>query len=213
MISSTPLFSSLYNSSTYSAHLSITSSFSIRTFFCLPLIVVLDFVLVDKRFRNGIQKSKSMPGADCDSDHNPVVVKMKIRLQRVKKAKKTVKWNVNNLKKSEVRNAYRMRLDQQLQEEKIDGCTEADDIWKRLKDGISTVAEEICGKEMQPKKQNWMNSEILHKMEEGRKCKNVRDEEQCGKLGQEIRGLCRQAKDRYYEDKCKEISWIRHTAN
>src|SRR6059036_1595873 len=77
------------------------------------------FVLVDKRFRNGILNSKSMPGADCDSDHNPVVVKMKIRLQRVKKAKKTVKWNVNNLKKPEVRNAYRMRLDQQLQEEKL----------------------------------------------------------------------------------------------
>ena len=53
-----------------------------------------------------------MPGADCDSDHNPVVVKMKIRLQRVKKDKKTVKWNVNNLKKSEVKDAYRMRLDQ-----------------------------------------------------------------------------------------------------
>src|SRR6184192_226102 len=39
MISSTPLFSSLYNSSTYSAHLSITSSFSIKTFPCLLLIV------------------------------------------------------------------------------------------------------------------------------------------------------------------------------
>src|SRR6059036_1106443 len=39
MISSTPLFSSLYNSSTYSAHLSITLSFSIRTFPCLLLIV------------------------------------------------------------------------------------------------------------------------------------------------------------------------------
>ena len=138
----------------------------------------IDFVLVDKRFRNGILNSKSMPGADCDSDHNPVVVKMKIRLQRVKKAKKTVKWNVNNLKKSEVRNAYRMRLDQQLQEEQIDGCMEVDEIWKRLKDGVSTVAEEICGKEMRPKKQNWMNSEILHKMEERRKCKNMRDEEQ-----------------------------------
>ena len=35
----------------------------------------IDFVLVDKRFRNGIQNSKSMPGADCDSDHNHVVVK------------------------------------------------------------------------------------------------------------------------------------------
>src|SRR5881296_1256237 len=149
-----------------------------------------------------------MPGADCDSDHNPVVVKMKIRLQRVKKVKKTVKWNVNNLKKSEVRNAYRTRLDQQLQEEKIDGCLEVDEIWKRLKDGISTVAEEICGKEMQPKKQNWMNSEILHKMEERRKCKNMRDEEQYKKLKQEIRKLCRQAKDKYYEDKCKEIEML-----
>ena len=60
-----------------------------------------------------------------------------------------------------------MRLDQQLQEKKIGECVEAiDEIWKRLKDGITTVAEEICGKEVQPKKQNWMNSDILHKMEE-----------------------------------------------
>ena len=101
-----------------------------------------------------------------------------------------------------------MRLDQQLQEEKIDGCMEVDEIWKRLKYGISTVAEEICGKEMQPKKQNWMNSEILHKMEERRKCKNMRDEEQYKKLKQEIRKLCRQAKDNYYEDKWKEIEML-----
>src|SRR3989441_13271305 len=91
---------------------------------------------------------------------------------------------------------------------------EVDEIWKRLKDGISTVAEEICGKEMQPKKQNWMNSEILHKMEERRKCKNMRDEEQYKKLKQDIRKLCRQAKDKYYEDKCKEIEMLdKHTDN
>src|SRR3989441_11469446 len=101
-----------------------------------------------------------------------------------------------------------MRLDQQLQEKKIYGCMEVDEIWKMLKDSISTVAEEISGKEMQPKKQNWMNSEILHKMEERRKCKNMRDEEQYKKLKQEIRKLCRQAKDKYYEDKCKEIEML-----
>src|SRR3989442_12755349 len=56
----------------------------------------IDFVLVDKMFRNEIQNSKSTPGADCDSDHNPVVVRMKIRLQGVKKSKKAVKWNTIN---------------------------------------------------------------------------------------------------------------------
>src|SRR5206468_11610229 len=142
----------------------------------------------------------SMPGADCDSDHNPVVVKMKIRLQRVEKAKKTVKWNVSNLKKSEVKDAYRMRLDQQLQGKEIDGCIEVDEIWKRLKEGIVTVAEEICEKEKQPKKENWMKSEILHKMEERRKCKNMKDDEQYKRLRNVIQRLCRKAKDKYYED-------------
>src|SRR3989442_9580441 len=114
---------------------------------------------------------------------------MKIRLQRVKKAKKTVKWNVNNLKKPEVKNAYRMRLDQQLQGKEIDGCIEVDEIWKRLKEGIVKVADEICEKEKQPMKQNWMNSEILHKMEERRICKNMKAEEQYKRLKNEKRKL------------------------
>ena len=38
----------------------------------------IDFVLCDKRFRNGVKNSKSLPGADCGSDHNPVVATMKI---------------------------------------------------------------------------------------------------------------------------------------
>ena len=101
-----------------------------------------------------------------------------------------------------------MRLDQQLQKEKIDGCVEVDEIWRRLKEGFVTVAEEICGKEKQPKKQNWVNSEILHKMEERRVCKNMKAEEQYKRLKNEIRKLCREAKDKYYEDKCKEIEML-----
>src|SRR5213083_1360312 len=45
-------------------------------------------------------------------------------------------------------------------------------------------------------------------MEERRKCKNMRDDEQYKKLKQEIRKLCREAKDKYYEDKCKEIEML-----
>src|SRR2546425_1286432 len=58
----------------------------------------IDYVLIDNRFRNGVQNSKSMPGADCESNHNPVIVTMKIRLQRVRKSKRAVKWNINNKK-------------------------------------------------------------------------------------------------------------------
>src|SRR3989442_623220 len=53
-----------------------------------------------------------------------------------------------------------------------------------------------------------MNSEILHKMEERRICKNMKAEEQYKRLKNEIRKLCREAKDKYYEDKCKEIEML-----
>src|SRR3989441_6792318 len=36
----------------------------------------------------------------------------------------------------------------------------------------------------------------------------MRDEEQYKKLKQKIRKLCRQAKDKYFEDKCKEIEML-----
>src|SRR6267154_6065607 len=154
----------------------------------------------DKRFRNGIQNSKSRPGADCASDHNPVIITMKVRLERVKKSKKKVKWNINKLRKPEFRDAYRMRLDKTLQEEKNIGCMEIDEIWKNLKECIAEVAEEICRKEQLPKKQNWMNSEILHKMEERRQCKFKNEEAKYKKLKHEIQKLCREAKDKYDED-------------
>ena len=38
---------------------------------------------------------------------------------------------------------------------------EIGEIWNKLKEGILSVVEEICEKEQLPKKQNWMNSEIL----------------------------------------------------
>ena len=101
------------------------------------------------------------------------------------KPKRTVKWNVSGFKKQEFREAYRKRLDKRLQEEKSEEGRDIDDIWKeeidmgveidetwnKLKEDIAIVAEEMCERDRMSKKQNWMNSEILNKMEERRKAK------------------------------------------
>jgi len=49
---------------------------------------------------------------------------MRIKIQSVGRAKKKAKWNVNNLKKPEIRKEYRVRLDKQIQEQNIDKGTE-----------------------------------------------------------------------------------------
>ena len=53
-----------------------------------------------------------------------------------------------------------------------------------------------------------MNSEILRKLEERRLCKIRKDVGQYKKLKHEIRRMCREAKDRYYDEKYKEIEML-----
>ena len=83
-----------------------------------------DFVLVDNRFRNGVQNSKAMPGAHCETDHKPVTARLKIKLQRVRKLNKTRKWNVNRLKGVDIRDTFRVRLDKKIEECGIENCDE-----------------------------------------------------------------------------------------
>ena len=58
----------------------------------------IDFILVQDRFRNAIKTSKSMPGADCDSDHVPVMCKLQVKLKKIRKPKAHSKFQVELLK-------------------------------------------------------------------------------------------------------------------
>ena len=49
----------------------------------------IDYIAIGKRFRNAVQYSKTYPGAECASDHNPVVCKLAIRLRKLKSSHKS----------------------------------------------------------------------------------------------------------------------------
>ena len=87
-----------------------------------------------------------MPGADCESDHNPVVVTVKSRLQRNRKFKSTIKWNINKFKNSENKDTYKQKPEKQLQDRKVGEEIDVDGMWNKLKENLEIVAEEICEK-------------------------------------------------------------------
>src|SRR5215471_400986 len=59
----------------------------------------IDYILVKQRYRNSVKCAKSLPGADCNSDHNMVRINMAVKLKRMHIAKKQKKWDLSNLKK------------------------------------------------------------------------------------------------------------------
>lgn len=101
----------------------------------------IDYILIHKRFRNAVKTSKSLPGADCDSDHVPVMCKLEVKLKRVKKAKANPKFQMHLLKSDEklkdqisvaVKNKYKS----------LNYITVAEDLWTKMKESINEVIEE-----------------------------------------------------------------------
>lgn len=43
----------------------------------------MDFITINKRFRNAIRQVKTYPGADCNSNHVKVVVTLLVQLRKL----------------------------------------------------------------------------------------------------------------------------------
>ena len=92
-----------------------------------------------------------MSGAHCESDHNPVISTVRIRLQKIKRAKNQVAYDTNGLKKADKRDTFRSRLDTRIEEKEIDRYDEIDTIWNKLRESLEWIADEVCGKEQRTK--------------------------------------------------------------
>ena len=58
----------------------------------------MDYILVKHRFRNSVKDVQTLPGADIDSDHNLLVVKVRTRLKKIIRFRKSrPRWDLEKL--------------------------------------------------------------------------------------------------------------------
>ena len=135
----------------------------------------IDYITINKRFRNCITQVKTYPGGDCGvgCDHIPVVANLRMKLKKVQK-KIRVRKDWKCLKRDmalkeayelEVKNRYE-RLEQISDEEEG-----VDRNWNLLQRSLTEAAEDLIPKEPQGRRQVWMTQDILDLMDERRKRK------------------------------------------
>src|SRR6218665_454604 len=61
----------------------------------------IDCILVKHRYRNSVKVACSYPGADADSDHNLVAMRISAKLKRIRREKINRKWDLEKLKTNE----------------------------------------------------------------------------------------------------------------
>ena len=162
----------------------------------------IDYILIQKRFRNAVKISKSLPGADCDSDHIPVMCNFKIKLRKLKRAKNQPKFLIELLKadeqlKDQINVTIRNRYDA------LSNITEVEELWSKMKESIHEAMEDIIPKKNKNKDKSWMTKEILDLMEVRRKTKH--DKVEYKKLNKEIKKKCNEEKEKWINAQCKEI--------
>ena len=57
----------------------------------------IDYIICKTRWRSSVRRVTTLPGADCGTDHNLLIADIKIKLKRIKRAKQTPKYDVENI--------------------------------------------------------------------------------------------------------------------
>ena len=165
----------------------------------------IDYILVNRRFRNSIPTVRTYPGADVASDHNPVVARLRVRLT-TRRAFVKPSIDVRKLDDPDIRKCVEQDLSSGLREigEEMDENGEVDAHWCKIKEVLKVTAEKHLTADATRRQIGCLSNSILDLMEERRECKN-RDQQRYDELQTEIRRKTREANARLMDSKCREI--------
>uniref|UniRef100_A0A8D8Q4X5 Craniofacial development protein 2 n=1 Tax=Cacopsylla melanoneura TaxID=428564 RepID=A0A8D8Q4X5_9HEMI len=160
----------------------------------------IDFILINKRYRNSCKNMKTFPGADIKSDHVPVIGEFQIVLKKIRK-KIPIKVNLRQLKESRVKEVISEELKARMKE--LDSSRSVEEQLSYIKESVEDIKKTYLKEEQRVKKRTWMTEDILDLMEHRRINKN--NVQEYKRINNIIRQEIRKAKDQEQINKCEEI--------
>ncbi|GFN95912.1 craniofacial development protein 2 [Plakobranchus ocellatus] len=100
----------------------------------------MDYILIQKRFRNAVKTLKSLPEADCVSDHVPVMWKFQIKLKKVRKTKAIPKFQTD-LQKSDEKLRGKIAIAVHNKYKTLNNISEVEELWSEMKNSLNKVIE------------------------------------------------------------------------
>jgi len=163
----------------------------------------IDYIMVNRRFRNAVKAVKTMPGADIGSDHCLLVSEMQIRLKKIPKKVKKVSIDPRKAKEVGIRDEVIKDLNNGF-DAMMEGDVEM--LWSQIRKVITDTAEKHLKADKKQHKE-WMTNEILELIEERRKWQN-KDRLKYKEVHRRIQAEVRLAKSRAEEERCKELETL-----
>ena len=115
----------------------------------------IDYIMIQKRWRSMVKSAKTMPGADCGTDHELLVATIQVKLKKMKKPETENRYNLCDIPERyavEVKNRF-AALDL------ID--REPEELWQEVEAIVKDEAKNNIPKARKPKKSKWLTKEAI----------------------------------------------------
>ena len=129
------------------------------------------YILCCQRWRSSIQSAKTRPGADCGSDHELLIAKFRLKLNKVGKTTRPFRYDLNQIPYDytvEVRNRFK-GLDL------IDRVP--DELWNEVCDTVQETRIKTIPMGKKCKKAKWLSGEALQIAVKRREAKSKLEKE------------------------------------
>ena len=186
----------------------------------------IDHVAVNAKFRKSVRDVRAYRGADAASDHNLIIMSLKLKLTRAqRKTSQRTTYEVSKLKVPEIQREFQLEIrnlfsclteedEENTEELRNYNTEEIECCWKKLRDGYNSAAEKVLGPR---KKENkpWVSINSWKKIDERRELKKKREQakserrknmlaNQYRDKDKEVKRSMRQDKRAWMEDIVKE---------
>ena len=162
----------------------------------------IDYILINRRFRNCITSTKTYPSADIGSDHNPLVAEVRLKLKRVNKRTLNTKTEIRKIKDANIKLQIEQKLTGQLHSSQVMG--DIDKEVGALTNLLHETSKSLLRPDTDNKRKVWMTNEIMAMMETRRQLK-TKNQEAYRLLNRDIKRAIRTAKTEWIREQCSEI--------
>lgn len=159
----------------------------------------VDFILCQQRWKSSITSTKTLPGADCNTDHQLLVAKMKLKLCKIKKNTTQKKFNVDNISPMyavEVKNRFDL-----LSPEGKD----PDEQWREIRDTTIEIAEKHVPYQKPKKTNKWLSDNTIKIADQRRVAKARGNRDEAKKLNADFQREARKDKGRQLDEQCQHL--------
>ena len=163
----------------------------------------IDYILINKQWKQSINNARVCLSADCDSDHNLLILTMKLRFRK-KRVNKPLLLDLEELKNFQVEQQYQVEVKNRFKElEKIDEPRTPDELWQQLKK-VTLGAAEATLQKNHCKRKNWISNDTFEWIKRKREVK-TKSTEEYRNLRYEVQKRLRKDKQEELDTLCSEL--------